>query len=148
MGLFDLSDREEGGGFEPLAAGDYRAVIQKMEIKTSAAGNKGVNVQFQITEGSAKNRIQFAWLGVFGEERNNKISKGQLHTIGECVGVDMDKMKSEKDFNKVYKKPLIITVSFDDLQERFKNSITGYKSVGGKASNAADDDDDDGDVPF
>lgn len=146
-GLFDTKNVAEEMDFKPYPAGDYKVLISTFENKTSAAGNKGLNVQFTMTEGEFKGRLQFNWMNAFTEGQSGDIARRQLMTMAECVGIDLDKdIKTEKDYRKFLNKKLIVIISFDDSQERFKNSVTGYKSLGGKP--AESDDIDEEDIPF
>lgn len=152
MGLFDYDDKREEageGGFADLEAGDYKAQVKKAEIRNSAAGNKGFDVTFVLTEGKVKNRQFRSWYNLWHPTAQVAgIAQRQLDALGEALGVDIGKFKSDKDMNKLYKKALTITLDFDDSRDSFKNAVVATKAIGGKASNATDVEDDDGDVPF
>lgn len=48
-----------GGGFEPVPAGDYLVEIEKVEEKTSKAGNAMLNFTFNIVDGEYEGRKIF-----------------------------------------------------------------------------------------
>lgn len=60
--------KAQGGGFEPLAAGTYGAVIYDVVEKTSKAGNDMYEITFKITEGpEGINRQIKGWFVVSGK---------------------------------------------------------------------------------
>jgi len=48
--MFDLTQVEEVGGFQPIEAGVYRLTVENAEVKTTKAGTgEYINVTFEIT---------------------------------------------------------------------------------------------------
>lgn len=58
----------QGGGFQPLPAGTYGAIVYDVTEKQSKAGNDMYEIDFKITEGPAGiNRKQRGWFVVSGK---------------------------------------------------------------------------------
>ena len=58
----DQSNIYEGGNFEPIPAGDYKAVIDDSDAYSKENGNTIIKIVFSIIEGAFSGRKVFEYL--------------------------------------------------------------------------------------
>lgn len=64
QGGFDATQHSPDSGRDPLPVGDYKAMIEKSEVKTSKAGGTGVNITWVVVEGPYEGRKFFHWINL------------------------------------------------------------------------------------
>jgi hypothetical protein len=86
---FNIEDYEDvNQDFEPLPAGEYRAIVADCEEKESRAGNIGLNLKIQIIEGQYENRLIFQWLNINHPKSNvQKIAEAELASIFRALNI-------------------------------------------------------------
>jgi hypothetical protein len=122
---FNANDVEPSGGFEPLPAGKYLAVITASEMKPNRAGTgQLLQLTFQIIEGPFEGRLIWARLNL--EHPNAtavQIARADLSAICRAVGV-----LAPQDSVELHNLPLVIHVRCkkrDDTGE-ITNEIKSY----------------------
>lgn len=127
--MADLSGIDlTSGGFRPLPAGRYKAVIISSERRRSKSG-KGdhLAIEFHVTEGEYKNRTVRAWLNLWHTNPVTvEIAKSTLAAICHAVGV-----QSPGRTEVLHNRPLMIEIGFKKHSEtgELENVVTRYSQV-------------------
>lgn len=129
----DTGAWEENTGFEPIPAGEYKAIIVASEVKTTSAGDgEYLKLELQIVEGKFENRK--LWDNLNLKNPNDlavKIARGTLTSICKAIG------KSHvEESEELHNKPLFIKVAIEKRRDtgEDQNKIKGYKAVNGNGN--------------
>lgn len=89
LGNFDANNVEPATDFEPLPAGKYMAVITASEMKATKTGSGHyLELQFQIIDGPAKNRLLWSRLNLDNPNAQAvRIAQGELSAVCRATGV-------------------------------------------------------------
>ncbi len=122
---FDAGNVQPSGGFEPIPAGKYVAVITDSDWKTNKAGTgRYLELTFQVTEGDYQNRLLWARLNLEHPKAIAvQIANADLSAICRAVNV-----LKPKDSSELHNLPLVIHVRVkkrDDNGELI-NEAKGY----------------------
>ncbi|NQY43918.1 MAG: DUF669 domain-containing protein [Legionellales bacterium] len=69
-----------------LPQGSYNVVIEKVEAKTSAAGNKGISLQMRVFGAQYNNYVVFDYMAISGSEKALEYSLPKLKKLGVLLG--------------------------------------------------------------
>jgi hypothetical protein len=83
MAFFSFDEKQAGGGFEALKAGEYEAVISKTEVKVSSGGNDMISVQLTI-----RNDVEQEYGGrkVFDNYVATEKAMFKFHQVAKALG--------------------------------------------------------------
>ncbi len=128
LGDFDASQVEPTVGFEPIPAGQYKAIILGSEMKGTRAGNGHyLELCFQVIQGEFQNRRLWARLNLDNPNKTAvEIARRELSAICHAVGV-----KQPGDSSALHDRPLLISVTCkrrDDNGE-MANEVKGYAAL-------------------
>lgn len=124
------TNAEPAKDFEVLPIGDYKAIIESEESKSSKAGDEYLVFKFKIIDGPAKNRVLFHNLNLWHSTsaKAKEIAEGHLSAIREASGIAKDALR---DTQQLFNRPMTIRVGIEhDAQYGDKNKITSWKPVG------------------
>lgn len=125
---WNANEWEPNVGFEPVPAGEYKAIISSSELKPTSSGDgKRLALELQIIEGQYEGRKFFDGLNLVNKsEQAVQIAKGTLSAICRAVG----KM-TPKDSSELHNIPLIVKVSVEPRNDTGEpsNRVKGYKAV-------------------
>jgi len=148
---FNAATVEPTVDFQPIPAGNYKAIISSSSVDQAKSGN-GTNLvlEFKIIDGEHKNRTIRTWLCVqHPSQQTQEIAQRQFSAVCHAVG-QIQVTSTEQ----LHSKPLLIRVSLepDNREEgRMQNRIKGYmplqKAATPEPAMAGDGDFDD-DAPF
>jgi hypothetical protein len=124
---FDANQVEQSGGFEPIPAGKYVAVITESEMKPNKAGTGSyLQLTFEIIEGDYKGRYLWSRLNLDNPNSTAvQIARMELAAICRAVGV-----LTPKDSVELHNLPLVVHVRCKKRQDtgEISNEIKGYSS--------------------
>ena len=135
---FDANQVEPTGGFEPIPAGKYVAVITDSEMKPTKAGTGSLlQLTFQVIEGDYANRLLWARLNLDNPNATAvQIARADLSAIWRAVGV-----MAPKDSVELHNLPLVVHVRCKKRTDtgELVNEIKGYakKDTPAPAASAA-----------
>ena len=124
------TDADPSKDFEPLAIGDYPAIVEGEETKYSKAGDEMLILKFKIVDGPGKNRVIFHNLNLWHStsEKAKEIAEGQLSAIREAVGIPKGNLK---DTQQLQNRPLSIRLGIEATPGyEPKNVIKSWKALG------------------
>lgn len=125
---FDANQIDPSMEFEPLPAGEYRAIIADSEMKTTKAGTGSyLELAFQIIDGEYSNR--YLWTRLNLDNPNPmavKLAQAELSAICRAVGV-----MAPNDSVELHDIPLLITVKCKNREDNgeLTNEIKGYAKI-------------------
>jgi Protein of unknown function (DUF669). len=129
------STKVEAGEFEPIPAGEYRAMIVSSEMKDTAAGrgDKRLDLRFEIVDGKHKGRKLFENLNLIRvgktekDATTTKIAQQRLKMICEAVG-----KTHIKDSAELHNKPMLVDVVIEAGSGTYKdrNVIKKFAPLG------------------
>ncbi|MCK9327694.1 MAG: DUF669 domain-containing protein [Bacteroidales bacterium] len=132
---FDANDIEPVA-FEPLPAGEYKAIIVASEMKRTKDGNgRYLMLSLQVIDGEYANRIVFDRLNLDNPNTQAvRIAQAGLASICRAVGV-----MTPRDSAELHDKPLIAVLSVQPATENFgaSNRVKGYKPLTGTSAQAS-----------
>lgn len=124
----DSGQWEENTGFEPIPAGEYKAVITASEMKPTKKGDgEYLELTLQIIEGKYENRNQWDRLNLKNpNEQAVQIARGTLSSI--CKAVGKSAVKNSEELHNI---PLLIKVTIQPRSDNGEpsNVIKGYKAI-------------------
>lgn len=148
---FNAASVEPTVDFQPIPAGNYKAIIHASSVEPTKTGN-GTNLvlEFKIIDGQYKERKIKTWLCVQNpNQQTQEIAQRSFSAVCHAVG-QIQVTSTEQ----LHSKPLLIRVSLepDNREEgRMQNRIKGYmplqKAAKPEPAMAGDGDFDD-DAPF
>jgi hypothetical protein len=124
---FDASQVEPSEDFQPLPAGDYKAILSESEVAPNKAGTgKNLKLKFQVIDGPHKKRTLYSWLAVLNpSEVAQRIAHQNFSALCHAVGV-----LKVTDTSQLHGKPLLIAVGFEtNHRGEPANVIKGYKPL-------------------
>lgn len=129
------ADDVEPSSFGPIPAGDYKAMLQAMETKTTKNGDgKYIAATFQIIEGECEGRLIWANYNIENaSEKAVQIGKSELADFLRAV--DNPRPKSTQELLEP-PTPFILKVGIDKNDPE-RNRVKGYASVNGKTQETA-----------
>lgn len=124
---FDPSSVEGSNNFDVIPAGTYEAMIFGAELKESKAGNKYLEIQFQITQEPYANRRIFDNINLFHPtEKVRNIAEIQLRDICEAIELK----GALTDTSQLEGKTLMVSLKIEKSdQYGDKNRVKGYSPV-------------------
>ena len=130
-------DKVEDPEFESLPAGDYVAVLESCEAKTTKAGNGTYwRFCFQVVDGKFKGRK--VWCNINRTNPNKQavdIGDRQLKRLIKAAGV----AGRVRDTDQLRGKPLTIKVKCREYQGDIYNDVSAFKPLNGKPKPEVDD---------
>lgn len=127
---FDASTIEPNTPFEPLPAGDYKAIITNSEMKPTKAGDgKYLELELTVIEGACEGRKLFDKLNLDNpSDKAVQIAKGTLSAICRAVG-----KLTPKDSAELHNIPLVAKVVVEIRKDNGEaaNRVKGYKPASG-----------------
>lgn len=133
MSFFDNgfdADKVEpnSGGFDPIPAGEYRAVIMSSQEKPTRKDGKQLSVQFQIDGGKYNNRKVFYNINLVckSSAKAEEIGHGQLSALLRAVNTPRPRHAAE-----IVGKACLLNLSVvpDDYNGGMKNEVRGVKPI-------------------
>lgn len=125
----------EPAAFEPMPAGEYKAIIVNSEMKKTRAGDgRYLKICLQVVEGEYKNRVVFDNLNLDNPNPTaTRIAQATLASICRAVGV-----MTPRDSAELHDKPLIAVLGIKPATENFgaSNRVKGYKPITGTSAQA------------
>ena len=136
MALINFDANEiEPVAFEPLPAGEYKAIIVNSEMKKTRAGDgRYLKICLQVIEGEYANRVVFDNLNLDNPNAQAvRIAQATLASICRAVGV-----MTPRDSAELHDKPLIAVLGIKPATENFEasNRVKGYKPCTGTTMQA------------
>ena len=132
---FNAASVEPSVDYQPIPAGNYKAIISSSSIEPAKTGN-GTNLvlEFKVIEGNHKNRSMKVWLCVqHPSQQTQEIAQRNFSAICHAVG-QIQCTSTEQ----LHGKPLLIRVAIEPDNrdpERMQNRIRAYMPLQ-KAANA------------
>ena len=121
---FDANNVDPSGGFDPIPAGKYLAVIVDSETKTTKSGTgEYLQLEFEVIEGDYKGRKLWARLNIKNPNADAvRMAQADLSAICRAVNV-----MTPRDSVELHNLPLTITVRCKKNQDdEMTNEIRGY----------------------
>ena len=129
-GTFDATQVEPNDDFNPIPAGEYRAMIIDSEIKDAkTAGNRYLNLTWKVDGGEYDGRLVWQMLNLWNSNtKAQEIAQRELSSICHAAG-KMNVADSE-DLHHI---PMLIKVAkkTDDYGE--KNEVKSVKAADGSS---------------
>jgi hypothetical protein len=119
----------QSSDFEPLVPGDYKAIVDSEESKTSKAGDEYLILKFKIIDGPGKNRVIFHNLNLWhsSSPKAKEIAEGHLSAIREAAGIPKDRFS---DTQQLFNRPMLIRLGIEASPGYDpKNVIKSWKSL-------------------
>ena len=133
-GTFDATTVEPPGSYDPIPAGEYRAVITDSEWKDTKAGGRYLNLTWKIDGGEHDGRLVWQMLNL--DNANPKaveIAQRELSAI--CHATGKINVADSADLHHI---PCLIKMSVKrDEQYGDKNEVKGVKAIGGGTAGAS-----------
>lgn len=130
LGGFDANTVEPNADFEPIPAGQYKAVFTESEEKpTKARTGSYLQLKAEIIEGEHKGRIVFERLNLNNpNETAVDIAKRTLSSICRAVGV-----MTPRDSSDLHDKPFLMKLAVTPAQGQYGpgNDIKSYEAASG-----------------
>jgi len=124
---FDVSSYEAPTkrSFEPLAPGDYNAMITDSQMKTTKAGTgEYLELTMQIIDGTHSGRRIWERLNVVNASKvAEEIARSQLNGIKAACNIE--KLESSEQLHDI---PFVLSLDID-RREPTRNKVMGYTSV-------------------
>ena len=117
---FNASNVDTTDNFAPIPEGVYRALVASAEERpTRASGGLGLNVQYEVVEGTHKGRKLFHWINL---RNNNKTAEeiGHKELARLCMATNVPQPRSPAEFCG---KLISVRVKIEEYQGEKKNSI-------------------------
>ena len=95
---FNASNVDTTDNFAPIPEGVYRALVASAEERpTKASGGLGLNVQYEVVEGTHKGRKLFHWINL---RNNNKTAEeiGHKELARLCLATNVPQPRSPAEF--------------------------------------------------
>ena len=126
---FNVNDAPEvSGGFEPIPAGVYPAMISGSEVRTSpTSGAEYLNLTYEIIDGPYKGRLIWHILNLWNKnDKAKNIARAELGKIQQATGID-----EVQDSAALHNKPHMVKVAIEPGKGGYepKNKITGWKAI-------------------
>jgi len=128
------SDDYEDASFDPIPAGQYKVICDKIEEKKTKAGTGSyLNCSFQVIEGEYKERLVFQMFNIDNpSEKAQKIGRQQLSSF--CRAINVPKPKSEQELLNI---PLVVELKIrKDEEYGDKNEIKKFIAIEGATAQA------------
>jgi hypothetical protein len=127
---FDASQVEPAGDRSVLPAGEYLAAIAKSEVRDAkTAGNRYINLEFEVIDGPAKGRRFWTMLNLWNSNAQAvEIAQRELSSICHAVG----KLRVS-DTEELHAIPMLVRVTVKNDAYGEKNEVKGYKPANGGA---------------
>lgn len=124
----DLSNVEAGsGGFDPIPAGTYPAIITGSEVKATKKGGGMLVLTFEIIDGNFKKRLVWDRLNIKNDsEIAQNIAFKTLASICDSLGVP----REVADSTDLHNRPINIRVAIRPAENGYEagNEISGYSA--------------------
>jgi hypothetical protein len=121
---FDVSTYEapKRASFEPLAPGDYNAMITDSQMKTTKAGTgEYLELTMQIIDGAHSGRRIWERLNVVNANKiAEEIARSQLNGIKAACNID--KLENSEQLHDI---PFVLSLDID-RREPTRNKVMGY----------------------
>lgn len=127
-GTFDATQVEPNGDFDPVPAGEYRAMIVDSEIKPSKAGDNMLKLTWKIDGGEYDGRLVWQNLNLWNSSpKAAEIAQRELSSICHAVG-----KLNVQDSEELHHLPCLVRISLR-TQEGYnpQNEVKGIKAADG-----------------
>jgi hypothetical protein len=127
LGNYQVDPNNTEQSFDPLPAGEYIAVIEASDWKSTKTGSgRYLNLQYQIIDGPFKGRKLFNILNLENpNQQATQIARQSLNSIGVACNV-----MQLQDSTQLHNIPMKIKVNFkEDHVYGPKNEIKGHKPL-------------------
>jgi len=129
---FDTTQHEQMGSFEPIPAGQYKAVIVDSEMKRTKNGyGQMLVLKFEVIDGEQKGRNFWSRLNLDNPNKTAvEIAQRELATIGNAVG-----KKVFTDSSELHNIPMSVTLKVSPGSNGYgpSNEVAMYEALGGGA---------------
>jgi hypothetical protein len=128
LGNYQVDPNNTEQSFDPLPAGDYIAVIEASDWKSTKTGSgRYLNLQYQVIDGPFKGRKLFNIINLENPSQDaTQIARQTLNSIGVACNV-----MQLQDSAQLHNIPMKIKVVFkEDPVYGPKNEIKGHKPIG------------------
>lgn len=128
-GTFDATQVEPNGDFDPIPAGEYRAMIVDSEIKPSKAGDNMLKLTWKVDGGEYDGRLVWQNLNVWNSSpKAAEIAQRELSSICHAVG-----KLNVQDSEELHHMPCLIKVSVRPAEGSYsaQNEVKGIKAADG-----------------
>ena len=88
--MWNFSNDATPMAFGVLPAGNYNLIVEEFEERTTKAGNKSLELTFNVTDGVYKGRKIFAQYNLEGNPKAVEISRGQLKALLIAGGKELE----------------------------------------------------------
>jgi hypothetical protein len=125
---FDATTEKEIS-FEPIPAGEYKAIAENSEMKTSQGGDDYLSVKFVILEGQYKGRKIFNNFNLRHSKANvAEIARAEFAAF--CRACNKPKPTDTASLHNV---PIMLKVGVSKRKDTgdLQNSVKGYSRLGG-----------------
>lgn len=111
--------------FEPIAPGDYKAIIRETAIKINKAGNgRYINITYEIYDGNYKGRLVYGIYNIENpSDQSVAIGMSQLKEVSDAIN------KPKFDENSLYKlngSKLMLQIGIDSKNPEYNRIKKAY----------------------
>ena len=128
---FNAAEVEPQTEYQPLPAGDYKAIATATEVKATKSGGEMIVCKMQVLEGQYTNRTVFARFNVRNDSAQaEQIGRAQLSAFCRAVGV-----MNLTDTDELLHKPVMIRVKVREAQGAYgpSNEVSGFMAADASA---------------
>jgi hypothetical protein len=92
--MFDFTNDEATGSFDPIPAGKYSVVVDDAEVKTTRTGGEYIALRFKVKGGQYDNRGFYENFNIKNaSEKAQQVGRGRLKSVLIAAGIPEEKMK-------------------------------------------------------
>lgn len=128
--IFVTDQLPQGGGFDPIPAGDYTAKITEALVKKTKDGTgEYINVRYDIIGPKHEGRVIFGMINISNSsQRAEEIGRQQLGNLLRAIG-----LPKIEDSDELLGHDVVIKVKVDPAKDGYdaKNTVTAWKAVEG-----------------